>query len=276
VALAKQTRQPLMFWILGRSASRDERVERDQKRAFRDPLVAALSSRFVTVRLSRSRYEDLLEKWNLSRRTNLEIVFVTPDGEKIDTLSPHGACDAGVLARKMTLVYRYYRQVMFEQELKPKLEDDATSDDELKRALKLIARFLILSADQSLIALLERNALSSGVRKEVYETLAALSTSASVDLLLEHAIEDEHAATALGRCTPGAAEQMLPALEDEDPFVRLTVYHAVTQICKLRGVKSDRFWEGRNQVVKRKEIDRVRQLVSATAERWRQRYAEHR
>jgi hypothetical protein len=69
---------------------------------------------------------------------------------------------------------------------------------------------------------------------------------------------------------------MLPGLEDEDPVVQLAVYHAVTRICRLRNVKPDRFWEGRNQYVKRKEIDRVRSLVSAAAERWRERYAEHR
>ena len=276
VARAKQTRQPLMFWVLGRSASRDDRIERDQKRAFSDPLVLELSSRFVTARLSRSRYRDLLEKWNLSSRTNLEIVFVTPDGDKIDTLAPQGVRDPEVLARKMTLVYRHYRQVMFEQELKPKLEDEAASDEDLQRALKLIAQFVILSADQSVITLLERETLDSSVRKEVYETLATLSTSASVETLLEDAIGDEQAGAALAHCTPDAAERMLPGLEDEDPLVRLTVYHAVTRICKLRGVKSDRFWEGRNQVVKRKEIERVRRLVSTTAERWRQRYAEYR
>jgi hypothetical protein len=276
VARAKQTRQPLMFWVLGRSDSRDDRVERDQKRAFGDPLVLELSSRFATAQLSRSRYSDLLEQWDLPRTTNLEIVFVTPDGDKIDTLAPQGVRDPEVLARKMTLVYRHYRAVMFEQELKPKLEDQTTSDEELTRALKLIGQFLILSADQSVAALLERETLGSGVRAAVYETLAMLSTPASVETVLEHAMDDEQAAAALAHCTPDAAEQMLPRLEDEDPQVRLIVYHAVTQICKLRGVKPDRFWDGRNQVVKRKEIERVRELVSATAERWRQRYAEYR
>lgn len=276
VARARQTRQPLMFWVLGRSASRDERIERDQKRAFADPLVVELSTRFVPAKLSRSRYRDLLEQWNLSPRTNLEVVFVTPDGDKIDTLAPQGVSDPEVLARKMTLVYRYYRGVMFEQEFKPKLEDVATTDEELADVLRIIARFLIVSADQSLIALFEREELSEGVRKGLYETLATLSTAASVELLLEHAVEHEPAAAALARCTPDAAERMLPALEGVDPALRLAVYHAVTQICKLRGVKSDRFWDGRNEIIKRKELDRVREEVRSTAERWRRRYAEYR
>ncbi len=276
VARAEQTRRPLMFWVLAGSANRDHRVERDQKRAFTDPLVVELASRFVTARLSQSGYRDLLEKWNLSPRTNLEIVFVTPEGDKIDTLAPQGVRNPEVLVRKMTLVYRHYRGVMFEKQLKPKLEDEATPNKELEEALKLIAQFLIVSADQSLIALFERETLGTGVRKQLYQTLAVLSTAASVELLLEQAVESEQAAAALTQCTPDAAERMLLALEDDNPVVRLAVYHAVTQVCRLRGVKSDRFWDGRNEIIKRKEIDRVRRQVKATAERWRQRYAEYR
>lgn len=276
VAQAQQSRQPVMFWVLGRSDSRDKRVERDQRQAFRDSLVLEMSARFVPVRLSRSRYRDLLEKWNLSPKTNLEIVFVTPDGEKIDTLAPQGVRQADVLARKMTLVYQHYRQLLFERELKPKLEDESAPDKDLGQALKLIAQFVIVTADRSVIDLLKRPSLSDGVRKGVYEALAALSTPASVEALLEQATEDDRAAVALLGCTPAAAEQMLPALEGDDPALSLAVYRAVTRICRLRDVKSDRFWEGRYQVVKQKEIDRVRRQVTAVAERWRQRYAEYR
>lgn len=276
VAHAQQTKRPLMFWVLGRSQGRDDRIERDQKRAFRDPLVVGLSSRFVTVRLARSRHRDLLAKWNLSPRANLEIVFATPAGDKIDTLSPQGAADAGTLARKMTLVFRHYRKQMFSQEIKPKLEGENVKEKDLPAALKLVEEFLILSADQSVIRLLESESLSPGTRKAVYGTLAALSTPASVETLLEHAGEDEQATAALARCTPDAAERMLAELESESPELRLAVYRAVTRICKLRNVKPDRFWQGRIASLKRDEIERVRRLVTTAAERWRKRYAEHR
>ncbi|MFQ5806734.1 MAG: hypothetical protein ACE5I3_09820 [Phycisphaerae bacterium] len=276
VAQAQRAKWPLMFWVLGRSSSRDERIERDQKRAFRDPLVAELSSRFVTVRLSRSRHRDLLEQWGLPPRTNLEIVFVTPAGEKIDTLAPQGVANADVLTRKMTLVFRHYRQQMFEQEIKPKLEDEETSDEDLRSALGLVAKFLILSADQSVVKVLEGQSLSATVRGAAYDTLAALSTSASVKALLERVTGDERAAAALTRCTPAAAEQMLAALDGEDPDQRLIVYRAVTRICRVHDVKADRFWQGRIESLKQKEIDRVRRIVAATAKRWRERYAEYR
>lgn len=276
IAHAQQTHRPLMFWVLAGSDNRDKRVERDQKRAFADPLVLELSSRFVPVRLSRSRYRDQLEKWNLSPRTNLEIVFATPDGDRIDTLASGGVRQADVLARKMTLVYRHYRRVLFDQELKPKLEDESTPDEELEQALTLITELVILPADQSVIALLERPSLSDGTRRAIYDALATLSTSASVEALVARAREDERAATALQKCTPDAAERMLPALEGDDAAMQLAVYHAVTRICKLRDVKSDLFWTGRYQVVKQKEIDRVRREVTEVAQRWRQRYAEYR
>jgi hypothetical protein len=276
VAQAQRTKRPLMFWVLGRSASRDHRIERDQKRAFQDSLVVEMSSRFVPVRLSRSRYRDLLEGWDLSPKTNLEIVFTTPAGEKIDTLAPLGACDPETLARKMTLVFRHYREVLFTTDVKPKLEDQDASARDIEAALNLISDFLILSADQAVIKLLEREQITPEIRKAAYQTLAALSTPAGVQVVLEHAATDELAAAALSGCTPDAAEQMLVALDGDDPDLRLAVYHAVTRICKLRDVKSDRFWQGRYERVKREEIERIRQLVTARARRWRDRYAEYR
>jgi hypothetical protein len=276
VARARQEQRPLMFWVLGGSRNRNDRIERDQKRAFADPLVRELAGRFVPVRLSRSRYRDLLEKWRLSPRTNLEIVFVTPDGERIDTLAPGGVADPEIFARKMTLVFRHYRGQMFAREIKPKLEDDATSEKELRAALGRIAEFLILSADKSVIDLFERRALGAETRKQAYDTLAALSTSASVEFLLGLAVEDERAAAALQRCTPDGAEQMLTKLGGDDPELHLAVYRAVTRICKLRDVKRDRFWQGRIASLKRKETERVSRLVAATAKRWRERYADYR
>lgn len=276
VAQAQQTRRPLMFWVVGSSSTRDPDVESDQKASFRDPLVVELSKRFVPVRLSRDRYRELLEKWNVSRRTNLELVFVTPDGEKIDTLAALGVTQADVLARKMVLVYRHYRQQVFDRQIKPKLESEETSDADLRQALRVVVELLILSADESVVKLLARESLGAGVRNDAYKTLAVLSTPASVKLLLERAGEDEQAAAALTQCTPDAAETMLAALGGDDPDLHLAVYHAVTRICRIRDVKRDRFWQGRNQVIKRREIERVRQIVTRTARRWRERYAEYR
>ena len=276
VAYARQTRRPLMFWVLGSSRTRDEDLERAQRRAFSDPIVVELASRFVTLWLSRSAHRDLLAKWGLPPRANLEIVFTTPTGEKIDTLAPGGVADPAVLARKMTLVFRHYRDVLFERELRAALEDSTTPESELRAALRLIADFVILSAERAVLALLERQELSAAVRQDLYTALAALSTPACVDALLKRATADPAAAAALARCTPDAAERMLPALDGEDPELHRAVYRAVTTICGVRDVRSDRFWHGRIESLKRKEVQRVRELVIETARRWRERYAEYR
>ena len=198
VALAKQTRRPLMFWVLGRSASRNDDVERDQKRAFRDPLVVEISSRFVAVKLSRSRYRDVLEQWDLPPNANLEIVFTTPDGELIDRLAPGGVAEPDAFARKMTLVFQHYRDVYYELELKEKLTGAETPENEIATTLRVVNELLILSAAGDVVALLERDTLSPALRKDVYETLAVLSTRATVDALLQHATEDEAAGGGAG------------------------------------------------------------------------------
>jgi len=276
VALARRTHRPLMFWVLGRSASRDHELEREQKRAFADSLVAEIGSRFVPVKLSRSRYHDVLEQWGLPANANLEIVFTTPDGEVIDRLSPGGAAEPDSLARKMTLVFQHYRQGVYERELKEKLTAAPAADSEVKAALEFVNNLLILAADTDVIALLKRAPLSPELRGDVYQTLAVLSTPGSVDALLERAADDEAAASALGGCTPEAAERMLTVLEGDDPRLRLIVYRAVTRICRIPGARPDRFWEGRYERPKQDEVARVRAAVERTAQRWRKRYAEYR
>lgn len=276
VALAKRTRRPMMFWVLGGSSSRDHDLERDQKRAFADPSVAELSRRFVTVRISRSVHREQLDAWGLSPRTNLEIVFTTPDGEKIDTLSGGGVREPEAFARKMSLVFQSYRSKIFETELKEKMEAAETPESELRAALDLIADFTILSAATTTVKLLDRDDLSESTRGKVYDTLAILSTPATVDALLENAPTDPLAAKALSDCTPDAAETMLRELGGDDPEMHLIVYHAVTQICKIRDVKPDKFWNGEIRSLREKEIERVKRIVSETARRWRERYDEYR
>ncbi len=276
VALARQTRRPLMFWVLGRSGSRDHRTERDQKRAFRDPLVFALSKRFVPARLSRSRYREQLEEWDLSPRLNMDIVFVTPEGKRIDVLSSQGARDPQVLARKMSLVFHAYRSDLFERELKPKFDDEKTPEQELRAALRLVRELVILPASSTVVKLLERPKHSAALRAELYDTLAVLSTQTTVTALLDEAASDPRAAQALRRCVPSAVPVLLEALGSENQTLHLAVYHAVTRICHIRDVRPDRFWNGRIASLKRKEIERVRTLASQYARRWKERYEEYR
>ena len=103
---AKSHTKPLMFYVKGSSGGDDdiEDYERDHKHAFADREVAQLARKFVTLQLSRSRYRDQLEAWNLSPRTNLDIVFAKPSGEKLnEPVAASAVADPATLASAMRL-----------------------------------------------------------------------------------------------------------------------------------------------------------------------------
>ena len=131
--------------------------------------------------------------------------------------------------------------------------------------------------DKGVIKLLERPRLPRDVAKVCYDVLAELSTRPAVSELLDRTADgDKNAAAALSRCTPAAAEQMLEKLGGDDPELRVEVYNAVTKICNVRSVKRPSFWRGKDERVKEKEIERVKELVSQEARRWKEKYAEYR
>ncbi len=275
VAVAKKTHKPLMVYIVGRTGDRDDDMEASQKRAFRNPLVAEVARRFVPVKISRSRYRPLLEQWGLPRRVNLEVIFVRPDGTLIDRLSPSGVGDAQTFVEKMVRVFRVYRQGFYEQQIRPKLTADDVKPRDILRAIRWIRDFNILTADRDLVRLLDRPDLSESVRRKIYDTLAQLSTRPAVEALLKRAkAGDKHAAAALSKCTPEAAEWMLDDLGGPDMQAHLLVYHAVTKICRVPKPKPDKFWNVKIERLKREEIQRVRRIVRDVAKKWRARYGE--
>jgi hypothetical protein len=279
VAQAKRTGLPIIFYVTGSGRRDDSDLEQAQRRAFRDPLVRGIAEeRFVPIRLPRSNENrNMLEQMGAPAATGLYLACATPDGKLIGTIPPDQVADARVLARQMTAMFRKYRVDMFQRELKPKLEDEAARPGDIVKALKVIEKFLILEADESVAKLLERGQLSKALQKQVYDVLAELSTPKSVDTLLEAALQDKLAATALARCTPAGAEQMLPALDLGQPQEKfLVVYEAVTKICKIKATKPPGFWSGPNARLIAEEIERVKAEVGKTAKRWRDRHEAYR
>lgn len=276
IARAKQTHKPLMFYVIGSSTSRDEDYEREHKRAFADPLVIQLSARFVPAKFSRSRYRDQLKKWNLREDVNMVLVFATPEGDKIgDPLYAEGVSKS--LTQKMAAVLKDYRAKLYEKELREKLENPATTAKDLKAILDLVEELTILEADRGVAGLLKREDLDKNTAARAYDVLAALSTKAAVEALLERAeAGDAKAAAALGRCTPGAAEYMLDKLDGENAEFRKTVYQTVTKLCKIGGAKPAKFWEGKNERVQQDELKRVKGIAEKTARQWKEQYEEYR
>lgn len=270
IALAKKADRPLMFYIVGPTDDRPD-SEKDQRRAFKDPRVLAQAKRFVPVRISRSQHQNELKQWGMSLNSNLDIVFIRPDGSKIDQISAGGAGIPESFAQKMAMVFGQYRDEVFQQKIKPVLDKPDSTTRDLKQALDKISDFMILTADGAVAALLEREKLEPAIKTNAYKTLAELSTPAAVDALLKAAhAGDKDAIKALEDCTPEAAERIVADVGSPEPAKHLVAYKAVTKICRIKNVKPDKFWEGVNQRIKDEEIERVRNEVRRVAGKWKE------
>lgn len=277
VSQAKRAGLPVLFYVTG-SGREGGDLKDAQQRSFRDQLVRGIAeARFVPIRLSLSSdNRAMLERMGARVGYGFCLVVATPRLELVGMIPPGQLTDARALARQLTTTFRKYRTGLFERELKPKLEEEATRPGDVIKALKTIEKLLIIEADEGVAKLLEREQLSKTVKKQVYNTLAVLSAPAGVKALLEAAPRDKLAANALKRCTAGAAGEMLPALESENFEEFLVAYEAMTKICKIKGKKPRGFWGGKNERLISAELERVREAVTKSARRWRERYEAYR
>ncbi len=273
---AKQTLRPLMVYVLAGTEYRDDKLERDQKRALADPRVAKLAERFIPLKLSRSQHREYLKEFGFAESANMEMSFVTPDGEVLGPpLSAGGVGNADSLAQTLKLVLQEYGKKPYEAHVRPSLEHADAKPDELKKALKLIDDFRVASADQAVTKLLEREKLDPGVKQMALAALAGLSTKPAVDKLLTLSrAGDDAAAKALAKCTPAGAELMLADLQPDAAPFDYVAYKTAAQICRVRNFKPAGFFERGSARLKADELERVRKLVAAEAQRWRQENAE--
>jgi hypothetical protein len=271
VAHAKKTKQPIMFYVKGSSGGDDdiEDYERDHKHAFSDPVVYALSKNFVCLQLSRSRYRKQLEDWQISPRTNLDIVFAEPGGAKLDQISASAVSSPSTLAEKMRQIRRRWVDQLFNAEVRPVFEKAEPTAKELQDALGIVIEFGMTAADQSVIKLLAANPDKRTIMK-CLDALAATSSKEAVEALVERAgAGDKLADKALSQCTPAAVEYLLPQIGGDDAAAHLIAYRAVAKICKIERAKPDRFWSGPNLAARNEEIERTRELAERYAERWK-------
>ena len=271
INLAKQLKRPLMVYVQASERYRDDQIDREHSRSFRNPVVVEKVHRnFVPLQLSRVRHRDKLEQFGFSQVANMEMTFVSPDGEILGRLSPQGIAQDESLLQKLSMITEIWGKKVYTTEVKPKLSDPETESKELIAALELVVQMRIKVAEQDVIKLLERPRLDARVRQSAYETLAELSTKPAVEKLLELAHGgDEKAAQALGKCTPIGAEFMLADLKaDAAPFDYVT-YKAITKICRISKPKSERFFENARQRLKDNELERVTKQVRVVVERWK-------
>lgn len=267
---ATTTGKPLMAWIGGSEREDESRLDRDQKRAFREPKVYRWSQSFVPLKLSRAQHRQVLSQFGFSEVASLEMRFLTPDGKELGSLGATGIAQPESLVQKMKLVLETYGRQVFDSALKPKLTDEKAKPEDIRQALNVVGNLQIRSADGTLVALLDRPRLDPAIRKQALETLAALGTKPALDELLEAARGgDAVAAKALEQITPAAAELLLPELKaDATPFDYL-VYKTLTKVAKVPQPKPERYFENSVLKLKQDEVQRVTELVRKAAQQWK-------
>mgnify|MGYP000036673099 CR=1 FL=1 len=271
VTEAQRSGRPLMVYVLAGNKDRDNDLEREHRRALSDPRVVNQARQFVPLRLSRSVHRDVLPDFKLPQSANMQMSFLTPDGELLGDLGAGGIGQPDSLARKLALVMNVYRSKLLETRIKPVLSAPAPSAAELQQALQLVVEFRIAAADVELIKVLDERQVEAGARSNIYETLATLSTPKAVAKLLELSRSgDARATQALDKCTPAGAELILAELHaDAEPF-EYALYKSVTRICNVRNVKPQRYFEKASVERRQEELDRITPLVRSAAQRWRE------
>jgi hypothetical protein len=272
---ARTSRRPLMIYVMSSTKDRDEKIERAQRKALADPKVLALVPRFVPLRISRSENRDNLADFGFPPMANLMISFLSPDGKPLGDVPSETVGQPEALAKRMAQAFDAYRRRLFDEEIKPVLESAESRPADLRAALKLVADFHIVTADKSVLAVLERPRLDGAVRKVVLETLASLSTKPAITELLEMSQKNDAVATkALEKCTPVGAELLLPALESDNGKFDFALYKTILKVCNIRTAKPAAYFKSARPEQAQQELERITPLVQDAAQQWRDTYAE--
>lgn len=266
-----------MLWVQGSSSDRSEmdKIERDQQRVFATARVVEAAKRFVPVKISRTRYKKELQEWGVGERVNLDLIFVTAEGEKLGELSAGGVANADSLVQKLGLVFAEYCNKIYEKSVKPDLQNEKATAKQQLAALDTVIDYRIASADRDILALLKRGGLDGPVTQKCYSALSKISSKDAVAELFDRAANDKRAAEALDDCNAGGAEAIIPFLDEQqdgEKFVR--AYKAICKICKIGNAKNDKFWSGKNEKVKLDEVKRVKDRAGKAVAAWKEKHEE--
>ncbi len=275
VAAARQAQRPLLFYLPGDDDFDESDLEDAQEEVFRDPVVRGfVAERFIPVKLAHSSTtRQLLKELGVTVGYGLFLLVATPDGELVGRIQPHSVARKSRALKQMAQLFNTYREELYDEELEELLTKRKLDLREVRGALQLIREFLITKADETVAELLKRSRVSRGLRRDVYQTLAALSTGSSVETLVRAARDDEQARRALRQCTPAGAEHMLPLLVKEDGTVRRYVYDAIARICDFEDPKPERFWKNAEGAVQQQALADTRSKVERIAQAWRKKFA---
>lgn len=283
--LAQRTLKPILVYIPGDSESRSSDMDRQQQRALRDPVViAVIRERFIPHRMQQTtRTMPMMQALGMPTQYGMYLVALPPgalnapaEHTKIALIDPMSMTNPDSLLRALTSAYRDYGESLYTSDIKALFDSEEPTDRNIDRALTIINQFIIESADQNVIDLLDRYEDNKRMRREVLATMSTLSTQKTTEKLLELAkTGDRDAQKALGSVTADVAERvLLPKIRSEDAAERFAAYKALTDVFGIKPVKSEKWWENIREIQRDKEIQRVTNIVKSNAEQWRQTYGK--
>jgi len=198
---AQAKRLPIFLYIPPTGQIRRGDWNNIHKRVQRDPaIVQCAETRFVPIRAQRgNQNEALFERLGVKPGQGFKAVIATPELNRILEIDFRTLGDERKTRAKLTEGFRRYRSLRYDRDIRPVLTAPAPKTQPLIDALEDVERYLILQADDDVIALLDRE-LSGAARLKVFGTLAALSTSQSAQALLARADSESAAAKALFNC----------------------------------------------------------------------------
>ncbi len=285
VARARESLLPLLFWVSGGRDFEGDDLEEAQLESFRDRTVVAIIHKdFVPVRVSRSsRVMEEAAKLGLPTTHGLYAAVMTPDGKLIAQIGPGEIAEPAAFAKRLAAAFTQYRDDLYNNDLKPKLENFETPKAEARLAAQTVWRLGILSADTVLVRLLDRPDLTAGERGRLYGALTTLATKPCIEAVLARAgAGDEDAVRALCRAEPGALEFLVPELPGEqgeqgEPTKRqMAAYRACMMLCHFTPAMAEGWWAKAEAAARKKELDRLRAKSERVLEYWKENQADAR
>jgi hypothetical protein len=278
MAVDRATEQslPLLFWVFdGREALGDEDDLADaQSECFRDPVVVGLiQNHFIPVRVSRtSNVLAEAERHGLPTSHGLYCAVLTADGRLLDHMGPDEVANPSAFASHLQRAYSRFCDDLFENQLRPLLENPATPKPQARRAVQAVYRLGIRSADHAVIGLLSRPDLTPSERNRLYDLLASLATQPAISTLLDRA-PDAAAVAALRRAHHDALQWLtaeLPAPTGPVLPRQFAAYDAASRICRYSASRDKDWWGRASADDRQQELDRLRARIQAVVDYWNQ------
>lgn len=251
-------------------------VKRDIYRAFKNKKIEEfINGRCVDVRMAISSWsKPLREKFGVG---SMEAVVVTPDGRVLKKFYQADLCSVETILTGLTEAYHSFTNELYKSRWQACLVDATSPEASVMAALKQIRDRDILAADVDLIPLLDRD-LKKATHIEVCRTLAFLSTPKAVSRLLEQALTDDEARRALGKCLPGALNDLAGAMNNEYDTKHAIAYELCCQHLKIRA-RSRIFWSAQGDKAareKRAERECVSDRACRAAKEWEKNFGRFR